>query len=314
MRSSVPTSMATLDVRRLRDEFREPHELVRTSDGAVLFLRHWVASGGSRSAILLLHGITAYSEPYGKLLAEDLARAGVDVFGLDLRGHGRSDGVRGDYPSGERLASDLGETVAFLKDRFATVVVLGHSLGILSAAVAVRQRPDAIDGLVLLSGGRQVRPGAYAKPTARAALKALLGVALFPRRRLIEYRRTGMVGTDDPLFNFRYSARFFSAIYGMSPGSVLKMMRRNTIDSPNLKALGKRDIPVWLGIGDQDEVFAVDSARAFFDSLPFGRKEFVVLPGGRHTSCPPGTWTPLVTWLRDRFPTMPHGGAGTPGP
>jgi len=293
--------MATLDVQRLRQEFRQPHELVHTSDGKVLFLRHWVGSPGNRVAILVIHGITAYSEPYGRLVAGEISSAGFDVFGLDLRGHGRSDGVRGDYPGGERWRRDLAETTAFVKQRFPTVVMLGHSLGIFSALVAASRGDSDVDGLVLLSGGNQVRPDANPKPTAARALKALLGVLLFRSSRLIEYRREWMLGLDDPLFNFRYTARFYATIYGMSPWSVLKMMGRNRIESPNLALVGRPHLPIWVGVGEQDELFSVESARAFCEGLASDRKAFIVIPGGRHPYFPPGCWSPLIAWLNKSF-------------
>jgi alpha-beta hydrolase superfamily lysophospholipase len=302
--------MAALDVERLRQEFKLPHELVRASDGKVLFLRHWAGSEGNRVAILVCHGITAYSEPYGKLIAEEVSSAGFDVFGLDLRGHGRSDGLRGDYPSGERWRQDLADTTAFLKQRFPTLVVLGHSLGIFSALVAASHTASTVDGLILVSGGIQVRPGAYSKPSAGRALKTLLGVALFRRSRLIEYRRGGMLGLDDPLFNFRYSARFYSTIYGMSPWSVVKMMGQNRVESPNLELVGRPHLPVWVGVGEHDELFPVESARAFCDGLASSAKTFAVIPGGRHAYFPPGSWTPLVAWVKENFSSMPAAPTG----
>lgn len=294
------------DVVRLRAEFQAPHEVVRTSDGRILFLRHWVGSGGTDPVLLLLHGITAYSEPYGELMAEELARAGLHVFGLDLRGHGRSDGVRGDLPSADRLSKDLSETLDFLRARFPRVVVLGHSLGVINAMIAFNHYPRSIVGLILLSGGRQVRPGVYGKPSAGEAFKMLLGVALFRSRPLIGYRREGMLGLDDPLFNFRYSARFYRAVYGMSPWAVVRMLRQNIIDSPNLTPSGTIEIPLLVGVGDHDELFSVESSRALFDSLRANRKEFFVVPGGHHASFPPGSWTPIVDWMKRQYPVATH--------
>jgi len=290
------------DVAKLREEFKGPHELVKTSDGKTIFLRHWV--GGSRTdlAILVLHGITAYSEPYGKLLAGELAEAGFDVFGMDLRGHGRSDGTRGDYPSRERLSEDLCETLAFLKGRFSKVVVLGHSLGVLSAMVAMNSCPANVDGLILLSAGRKIRPGAYSKPPAGVALRTLLGITLLPRSPLIEYRRQGMGGQGDPLFNFHYTARFYSTLYGTSAWSVVRMLGRNEIDSPNLVVSGSVDVPVLVGVGNQDELFSEDSVKALFDSIGGSRKDFFVIPGGRHAAFPGGSWGPLIAWLRLNYP------------
>jgi len=297
--------MIPVDVTKLREEFQAPHELVTASDGKIIFVRHWIGSSGTDLAVLIFHGITAYSEPYGKLLAEDLAQAGFNVFGMDLRGHGRSDGIRGDLPSGERLAKDLCETVASLKTKFSRVVVLGHSLGVLSTLIAVNHCPGTIDGLILLSAGRRVKPSAYSKPSAGAALKTLLAIALFPSRPLIEYNRKGMAGRNDPLFNFRYSARFYSAVYGMSPWAVVRMLRQNVIDSPNLTTSGTLDIPVLVGVGDQDELFSVDSSREVFASIHGDRKEFFVVPGGHHASFPPGSWDPVVAWLRTQFSAAP---------
>lgn len=274
---------------------------MRTSDGKTIFLRHWVGDSGTELAILVFHGITTYSWPYGKLLAEELAKVGFNVFGMDLRGHGLSDGTRGDYPSGERLSKDLCETLAFLKGRFSRVVVLGHSLGVLSAVIAVNRCAGNVDGLILLCMGRKVRPGAFVKPSASSALKTLLGVTLFRGSPLIEYSRRGMTGRDDPLYNFHYTARFYAAVYGKSAWSVVRMLGRNEIDSPNLVVSGKLDIPVLVAVGDQDEIFPVDSARAFFDTLECSSKEFIIIPGGRHAAFPEGSWAQLIVWLRRSF-------------
>jgi acylglycerol lipase len=293
--------MTAPDVGKLRDEFKGPRELVRTSDGKTIFLRHWVGDAGTDQAILVFHGITTYSGPYGKLLAEELAKAGFNVFGMDLRGHGMSDGTRGDYPSGERLSKDLCETIAFLKGRFSKVVVLGHSLGVLSAVIAVNSCAGNVDGLILLSMGRKVKPGAFVKPSASSALKTLLGVTLFRGSPLIEYSRRGMAGRDDPLYNFHYTARFYAAVYGKSAWSVVRMLARNEIDSPNLVISGRLDIPVLVGVGDQDEIFPLDSARAFFDGIECSRKEFIVIPGGRHAAFPEGSLAQLIVWLKRSF-------------
>jgi acylglycerol lipase len=301
VRGVVDCSVSKVEMAKLRDEFKAPHELVKTSDGRIIFVRHWV---GSRPdpAIVIFHGITAYSGPYEKLIARELTAEGFNVYGMDLRGHGLSDGTRGDYPSGERLAKDLCETIAYLKERSTRLVVLGHSLGVLSAVVAMNRCGEDIDGLILLSAGRKVTPGAYDRPPIGVALKTLLGITLLPRSRLIEYRRRGMGGLDDPLFNFHYSARFYSSMYGTSARSVVRMLGKGRIESPNLVISRKVGVPVAVGVGDSDEVFSVDSAREFFDGIDCDRKEFIVIPGGRHAAFPDGSWRNLAGWLGRNFP------------
>ena len=282
---------------RLRADFREPHDLILTSDGKTLFLRRWDPSGAPSASILVLHGITAYSTPYGPLLAEELAGAGFRVYGLDLRGHGLSDGRRGDIPSEARLVSDLREALAFVRARSAKLVLLGHSLGVLLAIRAVNESPDRIDGLVLLSAARKVRPGAYPKPSGMALVRILLGVSLLRGWPLIEYRRSGMTGTDDPLFNFHYSARFMSTLYGAGALAVARMFRDGVLDTPNLRFTRALPMPLYVGVGDRDELFTEEAARSLFEGIDAARKEFAVIPGAHHATFPSGSWTGLVTWL-----------------
>ncbi len=289
-----------LDVARLRAEFHEPHDLVETSDGKTLVLRRWDSAAPSRTAFLVLHGITAYSGPYGPLLAREVAAAGFPVYGLDLRGHGLSDGRRGDMPSRERLVADLGEALAFVRSKVPEVVLLGHSLGALNAVVAANAVPERIDGLVLVSAARTVRPGVYAKPKGKALLKTLLGATLLRHTPLIEYRRAGMTGVGDPLFNFAYSARFMSILFGAPAMQVARMFREADLDSPNLRFREKVRVPLLVGVGDQDELFSIESARAFFDSIDAEDKEFLVVPGAKHAVFPGGSWAPLVAWVRSR--------------
>jgi alpha-beta hydrolase superfamily lysophospholipase len=289
------------DVPKLRGEFREPHEVMTTSDGKTIFLRRWDAVPESKASFLVFHGITAYSAPYGPLLAGELAKSGFTVYGMDLRGHGLSDGRRGDYPSAERLAEDLCETVTFVKGQSTKLVVLGHSLGAISAIIATNHCPRGIDGLVLLSAGSRIRPGVYARPRTGALIKTLVGVALFRGTPVIEYRRSGMIGTDDPLFNFTYSARFMSAFYGVGALSVASMMRSGKLDSPNLKFASKLDVPVFLGVGENDELFSVDSAKTLFDTIQADDKEFAVIPGARHAVFPSGCWFQLIAWATRHF-------------
>ena len=124
----------TLDINKLRKEYEEPHHLLLTSDGVTLFLRKWEPKTETprQSAMLILHGITAYSGPYA-MIAEPLSERGFPVYGLDLRGHGLSDGNRGDCPSKERFVKDLCETIAFVSEQHENLVLFGHSLGILSS-------------------------------------------------------------------------------------------------------------------------------------------------------------------------------------
>lgn len=289
--------MATLDIPKLRADFNGPHELIGTSDGKTLFIRRWKPGSASPVSVLIFHGITGYSGPYGPMVAEQLAEAGFDVFGLDLRGHGLSDGKRGDYPSKERFEKDLAETLAQIKPMSRKLVLMGHSLGALAAVVATKNNPSAVDGLALVSAAKRVKTGVYPRPEAGAMLKILVGVAILRGTPVIEYRREGQIGLDDPLFNFRYSARFYSVLYGAGALKVVRMFGEGYVDSPNLSFDGKLQVPLFVAVGEHDELFAAEGVKEFCDGIDCDDKELHVIPGARHAVWPKGSFAPLVQWL-----------------
>lgn len=292
--------MAGPDVSRLRDEFQGPRLLVTASDGKTLFVRRWGSQGAPGVSVLILHGITGYSGPYGPMIAEPLAAAGFGVFGMDLRGHGLSDGRRGDYPSPQRFADDLCETVAKVRSLSRKLVVLGHSLGVLSAMVAVNNCGADIDGLVLLSAAKRVKKGVFGRPGAAAVLRAMIAASILRGTPLIDYRRSGMQ-TGDPLYNFRYSARFYSALYGMGALKVSRMFQGGAIESPNLHLKAKLRVPLLVGVGSQDEIFSVDAAKEFFDGLDCDDKEFFVVDGAKHATFPRDASGRVTDWLGRKF-------------
>jgi len=287
-----------VDVARLRAEYKGPHELVSTFDHRTLFVRRWNAKSEGKVSVLIFHGITGYSGPYGPMVAEQLAGAGYDVFGLDLRGHGLSDGRRGDYPSEEALRKDIDETLALVKSKSGRLVVMGHSLGVLPAIIAAKYHPEEVSGVILVSAARRVRTGAYAKPTMGAMLRTLIGVAILRGTPLVDYRREGQVGADDPLFNFKYSARFFTVLYGVG---AFRFTRTRGSDTPNLSFGGKLKVPLFVAVGEHDELFSAEGVREFCDGIDCDDKEFHVIPGARHAVWPKDAFTPLVDWLAGKF-------------
>ncbi|MFW9891351.1 MAG: alpha/beta hydrolase [Candidatus Thorarchaeota archaeon] len=275
----------TLEIQALRSEFDGPHHLLTTSDNQTLFIRKWNSrkSDTKDTGILLLHGITAYSGPYG-LITNPLTELGFTVYGLDLRGHGLSDGNRGDYPSKERYIRDLCEAIYFVKQIHPKVVLMGHSLGVLSSAFALGNCLENIDGVVLLSGARTTRPDVYPSISTLQKLNILFNSIFRPSKPIIRYYREGMVGLDDPLFNFNYTFRF------------MKIVQTRDFVIPNLGTM-----PVFVGIGDSDPLFSVEACQSFFDEIPSMNKKFHVAAGGTHTEFPDGSLKPLGIWLDEQF-------------
>lgn len=273
-----------LDVKKLRDEFKGSYDLVNTSDGITLFLRKWNPPNPSDKAILIFHGVTAYSGPY-ELFAQALTNMGFTVIGLDLRGHGLSDGIRGDYPSKERLFKDLTETVSYIRNQFKTLLLFGHSLGVLNALIAKTRSQEKIDGLVLLSAGKETRPGGYKTRTLLQTLKILFKSIITPSKPIIHYYREGMKGLDDPLFNFYYTLRFM-----------------RLVNLKNVDLSEEINCPILFGVGEQDELFSVKSAHALLNDIPCKDKKFITIPNAKHAiDLTEEKFAGIKSWLNEKF-------------
>jgi len=273
-----------IDVKKLREDFKEPYDLVNTSDGVTLFLRKWEPQSPSNKAILILHGITAYSGPY-EMFGKAISKAGFVAVGLDLRGHGLSDGNRGDYPSKERLINDLVETISYLKKQYSMLLLFGHSLGVLTALITIKNSNEKIDGLILMSAGKTVNPGVYKSPSVLQKLKILVSSIFQPSKPVINYYREGLLGLDDPLFNFNYTLRF------------MRLVSFKDLDlSEEIKC------PVILGVGEHDEIFSVESAKALLDEISSKDKTFFIMPGAKHAvEFTEENFKDLNSWLIAKF-------------
>ncbi|MHA1821198.1 MAG: alpha/beta hydrolase [Promethearchaeota archaeon] len=276
-----------LDVKKLREEFKGPHHLLETKDGKILFLREWEPDPSKKNgvAILIFHGITAYSGPYA-FIGEPLAKAGFNVFGLDYRGHGLSDGIRGDYKSRRMMVDDLSLPIDYIKEKlgFKKLVLLGHSLGVAAAILISHHRLDKIDGYILLSAARRFRPEVYPSLNFLDKFKILFSAIFNPSNPVIKYRREGMLGLDDPLFNFNYTFRFM-----------------RLIDPRKLKAPEGLNVPVLVAVGDRDELFEVDAVKELFNEVPSKDKEFHVIERAKHAVFPKSVIDILLDWLNRKF-------------
>lgn len=129
---------------------------LRTADGLDLAAEHHLRPA-CRGVVALVHGYAEHTGRYGGLLAA-LDAAGYASHLLDLRGHGRSGGVRGHVLRFEEYLADLD----LLLERIDQVqprepgprpprLLLGHSLGGLIALRYVLHRPAAFDALAVVS-------------------------------------------------------------------------------------------------------------------------------------------------------------------
>ena len=142
-------------------------------DGTALFTRRWTPDFGAVGAVLVVHGVHEHSGRHS-YLASALMERRLDVFAYDQRGHGQSEGARGDVARFSDFVDDLGAMLAEVR-RAAPglpVFLFGHSMGGLVAAAYVAERGAAgLAGLVLSS------PALHTFPVPRLLERAAPHVA-----------------------------------------------------------------------------------------------------------------------------------------
>lgn len=122
---------------------------VQTPDGLTLVGGHHVPAE-ARARVVLIHGYAEHAGRYAEVIA-GLTAAGFECHTLDLRGHGRSEGVRGHVMRFEDYLADVDLFLESLPGTRLPRLLVGHSLGGLISLRYVLHRPDAFGALAVTS-------------------------------------------------------------------------------------------------------------------------------------------------------------------
>lgn len=261
--------------------------------GAQLALREYAADAGT--VVLVLHGSTTHDRAYAPLARFLTARNLARVFTLTLRGHGLSEGARGDVAYIAQVQDDVADAVAYLRSttRAKKIILLGHSFG---GGVALRFlescAADAVDGYILLApyiGSRTpLQNRATHVNTARVFWRNTvpltiangLGVTRWHHLPAIEFEI--LPGFETPMETPRYSYR------GWMAGTPSWRVHR---------ALEKLNRPMLVLLSRADELFVVDKLAAFFSGVP--RVECVLVTEPTHSGIAfhPQAHAHIAQWL-----------------
>lgn len=118
--------------------------------GLALYWRAWLPTSRPRAIVAIAHAVFEHSGRY-TYVAERLARAGFATYALDHRGHGRSDGRRGNIGRMAHLVADLDKLVLLIGQHHPrrAVFLLGHSMGGAIALQYALEHQGTLGGLIL---------------------------------------------------------------------------------------------------------------------------------------------------------------------
>ncbi len=267
-------------------------EHVTAKDGTPLLLRHWtVPAGEPWASVLLVHGLAEHCGRYEHVGAQ-LARAGLDVHGFDLRGFGGSGGPRASIDRWSQFHDDLEERLVALRSIAGSrpLVLFGHSLGGLIALGYVldgRARPDL---LVLSAPAIGARIPLWQRALVGTLRRVAPGLAISNRLDPDDLSCVSAVGEDyvrDPLNQHKSTVRFAHAAFGE---------QRRVAGS-----LDRLTIPTFVVHGADDAIVPTDASQPLEGHAGVTRK---VYPGLRHELhnevSGPQVVADELEWIRDR--------------
>ena len=258
------------------------------------------AVGKNAPTLVFIPGTTAYAQVYAQF-CYDMYREGFNVIGFDPRGHGLSNGPRGNYTINE-LVDDALAVAKYARERFGGKVALaGSSQGGIVAFYAAA-KDDSIAAVVChniadLNGKdnlvlSQIRPPRFLVPLC-AFFMNLYGNYSFPISLYLDLSKEKFPdGTDaaalikrDPL-----------AVSWITFRALNSLMRTELA-----KPVEKIRVPVMLIHAGKDNIFPRAYVEGIYNRLTC-RKKYLLLENAEHlvmTNNVPEIVPPTAAWLKE---------------
>ena len=186
-------------------------------DGTDFFVRGWEPGDKPKALVALVHGLGEHTGRY-EHVAKMMTDAGYAFAGFDLRGHGKSGGTRGHFPSLDVAMQDIREFFIFLTQQYPDIphFLYGHSLGGLLVLTYALKNKAGLRGVIATGPGLR---SPIHEQKMKVIMAKLLG-SLAPTTLLASELETAALSHDpnvintyqaDPLIHDRISLGFGKA-------------------------------------------------------------------------------------------------------
>ncbi|MGV0836817.1 alpha/beta hydrolase [Mycolicibacterium thermoresistibile] len=234
----------------------------------------WTPETAPRGVVVVAHGFGEHARRYDHV-AHRFGEAGLAMYALDHRGHGRSGGKRVYVKDISEYTDDFHTLVRIAAGDHAglPLIVLGHSMGGGIVFAYGVEHPDDYTAMVL--SGPAVAVSADVSPVLATVAKTLGRVAPgLP----VEQLPTEMVSRD-PQVVADYQADP-QVHHGKMPAGVARALLLVSDTMPQ-RAVALT-APLLVVHGDQDKLVGVDGSRRFMQHIGSADAELKVYPGLYH--------------------------------
>jgi alpha-beta hydrolase superfamily lysophospholipase len=245
---------------------------ISAADGTLLYVTDYLLPASqAHGSVVIMHGLGEHSGRY-RHLANFFNDCGLSVRCYDHRGHGRSQGSRGDVINGDPMVQDAEIIVDDFSLRFADPPFLfGHSMGGLFATRLALSGLSPLRGLILSSPALALRLSAFQASVLNLMdiLAPSLGIpnGLSPAY-LTHDSEVVAAYKSDPLVHRRISARLLR--------SMLSSIDYCQAHAPALT------IPTLMLVAGDDHLVDAEGSKRWFANLPPGLAQMHVYDGMYH--------------------------------
>lgn len=231
----------------------------KTFDGLQLFGQSWQPEDRPRAVVCLVHGIGEHSGRYVHV-ADRLTKAGYAMFTFDLRGHGKSEGLRGHIPSYEAIMQDISFLLEIANKKFPQLpaFLCGHSLGGNLVLNYVLRRQPYLKGVIATAPWLRL---AFEPPAFKIALGKITN-RIWPSFSQKSGLDTNALSHDleavhtyknDPMVHDRISARMFISTYQAGQWA--------------LEHASEFSLPLLLMQGGADKIISIEASKEFANKI-----------------------------------------------
>lgn len=250
-----------------------------TFDKVNIFVRAWIPDKPQR-VLVCVQGLGGHGGYYEELACQ-LALGGTIVVAPDLRGHGYTEGARGDIDGFDRYLADIDASVTWASTAWpgTPIFVLGESMG---ASIAIQYVASGHYGAhqIRLAGLVCVSPvlSSAIRPTFGEVIHFMRSLLIAPKHPSIAVTGREELGCRDPAFNALLRAdplfvRLVSARF-------LTML---TVWLWQSKRKARQvSLPLLVLLGGRDYVARRSGTSAFLRRVPAREQRIVTFPQAYH--------------------------------
>lgn len=242
---------------------------MRTRDGLNLYFR-LNRPRRPKALVIFLHSLGEHCGYYEDM-TEKLNEAGYGVCRFDCRGHGRSDGPRGDVQDFQDYLRDVDTVVELVRKAFPglALFLMGHSMGGLVAAAYAAEYPGKVDGGI----------------TAGAAVRMMPALEFLKRDARYYHRERG-----DERFSFVIPRQKTRTTDKGEDGLVLdsvtvRLAGRVWIEGADWFASHRKDItaPLFILHGESDGLVPPEASKWLYDGIASEDRALRLYPERGHS-------------------------------